>query len=139
MWVPEKKQLVNNSMKAFQDFVVSTTGKKFSNYSDFHNWSISELSSFWICVANFFKIQFDTPFKIAVSPSIPFYETKWFTGATLSYTHHIERNFNNLKPVIFYRNEKQDDTTITWNALFKKAKEIQDYLLRAGIKKEIVW
>ena len=65
IWVPEKKQLVNNSMKAFQDFVVSTTGKKFSNYSDFHNWSISELSSFWICVANFFKIQFDTPFKIA--------------------------------------------------------------------------
>lgn len=135
IWIPEKKQLPNNSMKAFQDFVVSATGEEFSDYSDFHNWSISELSGFWECIANFFEVQFDTPFKIAVLPGIPFYQTKWFTDATVSYTHHIERNFNHLKPVIFYRNEKQDDTTVTWNALFKKAKEIQDYLLKAGIKK----
>ncbi|MGB0255987.1 MAG: acetoacetate--CoA ligase [Flavobacteriaceae bacterium] len=134
IWTP-KETTPKSQIAAFQDFVSQKTGRSFDHYEDFHQWSVSALSEFWECIAQYFEVRFDTPYDRVVDPQIPFYNTQWFSGAELSYAAHIERNFESGKPVIYYRNENEQDTDISWNALFEKAAAIQKDLIAAGVQK----
>ena len=134
IWTP-KETTPKSQIAAFQDFVSQKTGRFFAHYEDFHQWSVSALSEFWECIAQYFEVSFDTPYDRVVDPQVPFYNTQWFSGAELSYAAHIERNFESGKPVIYYRNENEQDTDISWNALFEKAADIQKDLIAAGVQK----
>lgn len=135
IWKPTSTNASSNRMQSFQDFASNKTGRIFKNYKALHNWSVTELSEFWGCIASFFNIKFATPYTYVVKNKNPFFKTKWFGDSCLSYTEHIERNFQNNKKAILYRNEKQEDTCITWNSLFFKANEIKKELLDKGVKK----
>ena len=134
IWTP-KTTIPKSQIAAFQDFVSQKTGRSFADYEDFHHWSVSALSEFWKCIAQYFEVRFDTPYSRVVDSQLPFYKTQWFSGAELSYAAHIERNFESGKPVICYRNENEIDTDISWNALFQKAAAIQEDLMAAGVQK----
>ena len=134
IWTPNK-DLSQTQLRAFWDFAAESTGLSFGDYEALHQWSIEDLDSFWECLASYFRIDFETPYSSVVNIQTPFYKTEWFSGSRLSYSAHIERNFQSGKTVLCYRNEAGLDIDISWNALFKKAKEIQSFLQEAGIQK----
>jgi acetoacetyl-CoA synthetase len=107
----------------------------FQTYSELHQWSVSDLNSFWESIAFYFTIEFDHSYQKAVVPKVPFYKTEWFKDSQLSYTHHIQRNFKDQNTVIHFSNEQGKKTEITWNALMQRAQEIQTQLLKYDIKK----
>ena len=135
IWTPSSTNVSLSRMQLFQNFVSIKTGRYFKNYKGLHDWSVTELSEFWECVALFFNIKFTKPYTYVLKNKKPFFKTKWFGDSCLSYVEHIERNFQSSKNAIFYRNEEQEDTSITWNALFAKAYEIKKDLLGKGVKK----
>ena len=135
IWTPSSTNVSLSRMQLFQNFVSIKTGRYFKNYKDLHGWSVTELSEFWECIASFFSIKFTKPYTYVLKNKKPFFKTKWFGDSCLSYVEHIERNFQSSKNVILYRNEKHEDTSITWNALFAKAYEIKKDLLGKGVKK----
>ena len=106
IWKPTSTNASSNRMQSFQDFASNKTGRIFKNYKALHNWSVTELSEFWGCIASFFNIKFATPYTYVVKNKNPFFKTKWFGDSCLNYTEHIERNFQNNKKAILYRNEK---------------------------------
>tara|TARA_X000001036_G_scaffold439219_1_gene489550 strand:+ start:332 stop:2254 length:1923 start_codon:yes stop_codon:yes gene_type:complete len=135
IWTPSSTYVSSSRMLSFQDFVSNKTGRIFKNYKALHDWSVTELSEFWQCISLFFNIKFVRPYTYVVKNKNPFFKTKWFGDSCLSYVEHIERNFQTKKNAILYRNEKQEDTCITWNSLFVKACEIKKELLDKGVKK----
>ena len=135
IWTPSSTNVSSSRMQLFQNFVSIKTGRYFKNYKDLHGWSVTELSEFWECIASFFSIKFTKPYTYVLKNKKPFFKTKWFGDSCLSYVEHIERNFQSSKNVILYRNEEQEDTSISWNALFAKAYEIKKDLLGKGVKK----
>ena len=135
IWTPLSVDISSSNLSSFQEYVSNKTGQKFENYKALHNWSVNDLPDFWECVALFFKINFSKPYNYILRSKKPFYKTLWFGNSMLSYAKHIERNFKTRENVILYRNEMEEDTCITWNALFVKAIEIKNQLLNEGVKK----
>ena len=133
IWTPLSVDISSSNLSSFQEFVTNKTGHKFENYKAFHYWSVNELSDFWECIALFFKINFSKPYNYILRRKKPFYKAEWFGNSMLSYTNHIERNFKTKENAILYRNEKEEDTCITWNSLFVKAIEIRNELLQRKI------
>jgi acetoacetyl-CoA synthetase len=73
-------------------FLQQSYGLTFEDYTRLHQWSIENQTAFWESIAHFFNVNFDTPYEEIYVPAIPFWKTKWFRGAKLSYAHHVFRN-----------------------------------------------
>ncbi|MFI7301433.1 acetoacetate--CoA ligase [Streptomyces sp. NPDC050121] len=67
------------------------TGGDGTDYAALHHWSVTDLAGFWGAVWEYFDIDADTPYEhVLAEERMP--GARWFTGATLNYTHHALRN-----------------------------------------------
>ena len=116
IWIP--KNYESSNLYQFESFVSKKYNLDFPEYNELHKWSIINLDKFWESIAEFYKIEFDKNYDYVLKKEIPFYKTKWFSGAELSYSKHIG-----------------DIVEISWNSLLEKTKEIRDILVRCNVTK----
>ena len=133
IWIPNNYE--SSNLFQFETFLEKKYYLSFSNYAELHEWSIKNLENFWESISEFYKIQFDEPYSFILNKQIPFYKSKWFEGAELSYASHILRHAKNNQIAIVYKNESKDLVEISWNSLLEKVKEIRSYLIEYNIKK----
>ena len=122
-------------MHAYTRFLADTQSLTFKGYDALHQWSIENQAAFWESITQFFEIDFDTPFSEVYVPATLFWKTKWFTGAQLSYAHHVFRNATPAQPAIIYQNETHDMVEISWEQLIAKTYTIQQQLKTLGVVK----
>ncbi|MFC9930804.1 acetoacetate--CoA ligase [Streptomyces sp. NPDC127190] len=61
-----------------------------TDYAALHRWSVTDLAGFWAAVWDYFGIDAQTPYEqVLAEETMP--GARWFTGATLNYTHHALR------------------------------------------------
>jgi len=135
LWSPNSEHIAESNLIAFSNFVHKKYSLNFQDHESLYQWSISHLDYFWEAIADFFKVDFDQPYQKSVTVKTPFYKTQWFKGATLSYAHHIQRNFKDQKTAVIFRNELEQEVEITWNALFKRAFDLKEAFKKAGVGK----
>src|SRR5690606_11873933 len=59
----------------------------FEDYFALQRWSIENPGTFWQPIAEYFEVQFHSPFRVALGKAeMP--GTEWFPGATLNYAEH---------------------------------------------------
>jgi len=87
IWIPNNYE--SSNLFQFETFLEKKYDLSFSNYAELHEWSIKNLENFWESISEFYKIQFDEPYSFILNKQIPFYKSKWFEGAELSYASHI--------------------------------------------------
>lgn len=133
IWIPENYELSN--LYQFESFISKKYNLNFPEYNELHKWSITNLDKFWESIAEFYKIEFDKNYDYVLKKEIPFYKTKWFDGAELSYSKHILRHAKRNKIAIKYKNESDDFVEITWNSLLEKTKEVRDILVKCNVTK----
>ncbi|MAM96885.1 MAG: acetoacetate--CoA ligase, partial [Gammaproteobacteria bacterium] len=133
IWIPENYE--SSNLYQFESFVSKKYNLSFPKYNELHKWSITNLDEFWESISEFYKIEFDKNYDYVLKKEIPFYKTKWFSGAELSYSKHILRYAKRNKIAIKYKNESDDIVEITWNSLLEKTKEIRDILVRCNVNK----
>ena len=133
IWIPENYE--SSNLYQFESFVSKKYNLDFPEYNELHKWSITNLDKFWESITEFYKIEFDKNYDYVLKKEIPFYKTKWFAGAELSYSKHILRHAKRNKIAIKYKNESDDIVKITWNSLLEKTKEIRDILVRCNVNK----
>ena len=133
IWIP--KNYESSNLYQFESFVSKKYNLDFPEYNELHKWSITNLEKFWESITEFYKIEFDKNYDYVLKKEIPFYKTKWFSGAELSYSKHILRYAKRNKIAIKYKNESDDIVEITWNSLLEKTKEIRDILVRCNVNK----
>jgi acetoacetyl-CoA synthetase len=122
-------------MRKYSNFLADTQSLAFKDYNALHQWSIENQEAFWESITQFFKIDFDTPYKEIYAPAIPFWKTKWFRGAKLSYAHHVFRNATSKQPALIYQSETTDTVEISWAQLIAKTHAIQQQLIAFGVTK----
>ena len=116
-------------------FLADTKSLAFKDYDALHQWSVDNQAAFWESITQFFKVDFDTPYEEVYVPATPFWKTKWFTGAQLSYAHHVFRNATPAQPAIIYQNETSEVVEISWQQLIAKTHAIQQQLKTLGVVK----
>ena len=129
------KNYESSNLYLFESFVSKKYNLKFSNYDELHEWSITNLENFWESITEFYNIEFDQNYNYVLHKEIPFYKTKWFEGAELSYSKHILRYAKKNEIAIIYKNESNNIVEITWNSLLEKAKKIREILISCNIVK----
>ena len=133
IWIPNNYE--SSNLFHFEKFLEKKYHLSFSNYIELHEWSIKNLESFWESISEFYKVQFDKPYEFILDKQIPFYKSKWFEGATLSYVGHILRHAKKNHTAIVYKNELNDIVEISWNSLLEKVKEVRGWLMENNLKK----
>ena len=123
IWTPNNYKASN--LFQFESFLSKNYNLNFLDYSEMHSWSINNLEEFWLSISEFFKIEFSKPYKYILKKDIPFYKTKWFNEAELSYVNHLLRYAKNNETAIIYQNEHSDVIDISWNSLLEKANEVR--------------
>lgn len=133
IWIPNNYE--SSNLFQFEKFLEKKYRLSFSNYNELHEWSIKNLESFWESISEFYKILFDKPYEFILNRQIPFYKSKWFEGAKLSYVGHIIRHAKKNHTAIIYKNELNDIVEISWNSLLEKVKEVRGWLIENNVKK----
>ena len=133
IWVPTNYE--SSNLFQFEKFLEKKYNLSFSNYNELHEWSIENINVFWESISKFYKVQFDEPYEFILNKKIPFYKTKWFEGAKLSYTNHILRRAKNNHIALVYKGESRDVVEISWNSLLEKAKKIRILLIKNNVTK----
>ena len=133
IWEP--KNYKKSNLFRFESFLKKEFKKSFSEYSEMHNWSISQPDEFWLAISKFFKIEFSKSYKSVLIQKKPFYKSVWFENSKLSYCNHLLRHAKKGEVAIIYKNEKDKLLEISWNSLLKRSKEIRSQLIKNNIKK----
>ncbi|MFF3415936.1 acetoacetate--CoA ligase [Streptomyces sp. NPDC002698] len=84
---PDPKDVADSRIADFARHV----GLDGTDYAALHHWSVTDLKGFWRAVWEYFDIDADTPYEqVLAEETMP--GARWFTGATLNYTHHALRH-----------------------------------------------
>lgn len=122
-------------LRLYTAFLQQSYGLSFPDYGSLHRWSISQQSDFWESITRFFDVDFDTPFQEVIVSGAHFWDTKWFTGATLNYAQHIFKHATANRPVLVSQNEAGKFSEISWAQLIAKTYHIQQELIAHGVTK----
>lgn len=122
-------------LQDYTDFLQQSYSLHFPDYDSLHRWSIAEQGVFWESIARFFNVDFDTPFQEVFVPETHFWETKWFTGATLNYAQYIFKNASTEHPALVFQNEIDKLIEISWAQLIAKTYRFQKVLISQGVTK----
>ncbi len=122
-------------LSQYTTFLRETYRFSFSDYESLHAWSIREPSVFWESIVRFFSIEFETPYQNVYEPGSFFWETKWFTGATLNYSQHIFKWATTKRPALIFQTEQGDYSEISWSQLIAKTYFFQQKLMAHGVVK----
>ena len=122
-------------LQEYAAFLQESYGLLFSDYDSLHQWSVTKQGVFWESIARFFDVDFDTPCEEVFVPGTHFWETKWFTGATLNYAQHIFKNATTDRPALIFQNETNKLIEISWAQLIAKTHSFQKELKAQGVTK----
>ena len=104
-------------LRSFQNKLEQQLQRDFKSYSELHRYSVNNLAEFWQFLAEFFEIKFfDKPQRI-LETGDHLIDTRWFSGATLSYTYEVFKYFRSDGVAIHYSDEEGNDISVSWPSL----------------------
>ena len=77
-------------IRLYQQWLQAKHGLQFDNYAALHRWSVTDLSSFWQSIWDYFDVQSPTPHQFVVEGTMP--AARWFVGAQLNYATQVFRH-----------------------------------------------
>ncbi|MFF9854219.1 acetoacetate--CoA ligase [Streptomyces litmocidini] len=103
------------------------------DYAALHAWSVTDLEGFWAAVWDYFGIEADTPYdKVLAEERMP--GARWFTGATLNYTHHALRRLRPDAAAIVALDEKGASYEVTGDELRAQVASVAGTLRDLGVR-----
>lgn len=87
LWEP--KNIETTNMWKFMRFVEKRHEIVLSTYQDLHQWSIQEMSSFWMDLCDFYAIQFDQNPTEIMNRDAHMLDTHWFKGARFNFSEQL--------------------------------------------------
>ncbi|MCB1563448.1 MAG: acetoacetate--CoA ligase [Alphaproteobacteria bacterium] len=131
LWSPKAPH--DSLLFAFKARMEKQTGRTFPDYESLWNWSIENRSDFWSAVWDFCGIIGDKGEAILENPdAMP--GARFFPESRLNYAENLLGERSNDRALIF-RNERQEEWTLTRAELHDKVSLWQQAFKAAGIEK----
>jgi acetoacetyl-CoA synthetase len=90
LWRPGAETVEGTRIGAYLRWLERHRDLRFEDYGGLWRWSVTDLTSFWSSIWQFFGIQADSPAsEILTTREMP--GAKWFPGARLNYARHALR------------------------------------------------
>ncbi|RFA24752.1 acetoacetate--CoA ligase [Alkalilimnicola ehrlichii] len=99
LWRPALRENAVSHMARYMDWLADYGYGRFRNYTELHNWSITEPSAFWWSVWEFAGLVADQPW-VAINNGRSMPATRWLPKARLNFARNL------LRPVL----KRPDDT-----------------------------
>ncbi len=134
LWEPDKNDIKDSHLNGFMRHINDTYNIELNSFSDIHQWSVTDVESFWKETANYLNIKFNTPPTAIVNNPKEMPGTQWFEGATLNYAENcLKSRSNDL--AIYDVNESGLLNTITWKELYHVVSKWHQFFKEKGIQK----
>jgi len=133
LWVPSEERIKSSNLTKYYEFLRRQYGLSFTDYSALHNWSVTEIETFWESIWKFADIIHSEPYTQVLDKRI-MPGAKWFDGARLNFAENLLRYRDDHLAITSSREDKPD-VTLTYNELYDLVNAFSLGLRALGVKK----
>jgi acetoacetyl-CoA synthetase len=126
----------------YQAWLKQHRSLQFDRYEDLWQWSVTDLSSFWQSIWDYFDLQSPTPHgAVLQAPAMP--GAVWFPGARVNYAQQVFRHVAAAHaaghPALVFQNERMADAgspplEMPWPELQRQVRAFAARLRAAGVQ-----
>lgn len=132
LWTPSPEQIRNSNLSKYQEFLKKEYYLSFSNYTELHTWSVTDIEAFWESIWKFSGLIHSQPYKrILDKRIIP--GAKWFEGAALNFAENLLRYRDDHTAIISSR-EDQPEVILTYKEIYELVAACSVGLRKLGVK-----
>lgn len=103
-----------------------------TDYSAPHRWSVTDLEGCWGAVWEYFDVEAHRPYeRVLATETMP--GARWFTGATLNYTHHALRHLTDDGVAVLSLDETGAAGEVTGGELRSQVASVAATLRELGV------
>jgi acetoacetyl-CoA synthetase len=133
LWTPSKEKIQNSNLNRYQKFLNQEYGLNIPDYELLHQWSTTEIETFWESIWKFSGIihsnSYDKVLDQRIMPG-----AKWFEGARLNFAENLLR-FNDDHLAIISSREDKPEVVLTYKELNKLVSACSEGLRNLGVKR----
>jgi acetoacetyl-CoA synthetase len=136
LWTPTKERSERSRMADFTAWVEHRTGRKFTQYNDLWEWSVTDLDAFWLAIWDYFDIRSDVaPTTVLAERKMP--RAEWFPGTRVNFADQMLRHAV-TKPdatALLVQSETFGRSEMTWGQLAAQVASVAANLRAQGVTK----
>jgi acetoacetyl-CoA synthetase len=132
IWTPSPEVVERARLTDFARWL-AVRGVRTRDYRQLWDWSVSDLSVFWRCLASYFDVPFASPGGEALADDrMP--GAVWFPGARLNYVDQVFAGRDPAAVAIIAAGEDGDRAELTWGELSARTAAFAATLDRIGVR-----
>ena len=133
LWKPSEEQIKKTNMYRFMNFINERFGKNFKEYAPLHQWSIDNISDFWMAFWEFTEVIHSKSYDQVVDDVTKMPGAKWFSGARLNFAENLLR-YRDDQIALIFKGEAQASTKMTYAQLYDEVARLARSLKDLGIQ-----
>ena len=137
LWEASEQQKTASHLHDFMQWLGREKHLICSDYASLHEWSISDIDSFWryfVEYTDLFSFPKNKPVVTVLGHD--FIGSNWFQGVTINYAEVIFRNARKDFPALVFTDESSNQTIqIYWDELYARVASLATWLRDKGVKK----
>ncbi|HAS6136383.1 TPA: acetoacetate--CoA ligase [Vibrio vulnificus] len=142
IWSPSPERIATSNLKKFIEHI-NMQGEAIENYAQLHQWSIVENKKFWMEIWTFCDV-IGYQGDCIVGEGKPKWgnyfsqrDNLWFPQAELNYAENLLSSAYQKpqEPSIIFRNERNEESSLSWQELCDQVSILQQWLIRNGVGK----
>ncbi|PAO34299.1 acetoacetate--CoA ligase [Vibrio vulnificus] len=142
IWTPSPERIASSNLKKFIEHI-NMQGEAIENYAQLHQWSIVENKKFWMEIWTFCDV-IGYQGDCIVGEGKPKWgnyfsqrDNLWFPQAELNYAENLLSSAYQKpqEPSIIFRNERNEESSLSWQELCDQVSILQQWLIRNGVGK----
>lgn len=134
-WEPSSDFMKDSNMYNFMQWCNQKHQMNCETYSDFWQWSTTELESFWQSIVHFFELNYEGNIIPILQQKQKMIDTEWFPNLSLNYAENVFKEALSTSPAIVFKDENSDVIEITWQSLRQQCANIAKQFKALGLKK----
>lgn len=132
IWTPSPERVEQARITAFRRLVEERTGRSFTAYEDFWQWSVEDLDGFWSLFAEHVEVPFhQRSDQVLAEERMP--GAVWFPGATVNFAELALARTGGEVAVVA-RTEGGGREEVTWDELRGRVGAVQAWLREQGVE-----
>ncbi len=130
VWQATPGTIRKSNLHRFWSFI--HPNKKYTSYSEIHQWSIKHSEKFWEAVWDFFNIKYSKKWSTILQQPNGIFMPKWFVNSEMNFSENLLR-YKDDKVAIQFINEHGAFESITYSELYKRVAVLADAFRQAGL------
>jgi acetoacetyl-CoA synthetase len=133
LWTPSAAQVAESNVTRFTTWLERERGRRFANYEELWQWSVTELEDFWQALWDYFAIESSARHTCVLGRrTMP--GAEWFPGVRLNYAQHVLRHECPGTDAILFQSEATPLTGMPWESFAGQVRILATRLREVGVR-----